>query len=247
MKEPSRCRVRTTISLYRVWGSAFRNPEFGGGDDRPRRVALRIRHHTGPDAYQHPEPQTARPDRLTSSPIRIRHTAYDAMFPISDVIPSRTTPVVTIALIIAQRAGVPVRAAAAGRGAEAFMLHTRWCRRTFAGRTLLTSMFLHGGWLHFGGNMLYLWIFGDNVEDRLGHGRFLVFYLFCGVVAALGQVVDQPGLAGADGRRQRRDRRRDGRVLRALPALARADGGRSSCSSSTWSRSRRSSSSASGS
>ena len=45
-------------------------------------------------------------------------------------------------------------------------------------------MFLHGGWLHFVGNMLYLWIFGDNVEDRLGHGLYLVFYLGCGAVAA---------------------------------------------------------------
>ena len=51
--------------------------------------------------------------------------------------------------------------------------------------SILTSMFLHGGWLHFLGNMLYLWIFGDNVEDRLGHFRFLAFYLFCGALAAL--------------------------------------------------------------
>ena len=51
--------------------------------------------------------------------------------------------------------------------------------------TLLTSMFGHGGILHLAGNMLYLWIFGDNVEDSMGHLRFLVFYLVCGVVAAL--------------------------------------------------------------
>lgn len=51
--------------------------------------------------------------------------------------------------------------------------------------TLFTAMFIHGGWLHMLGNMLYLWIFGDNVEDRLGHGRYLLFYLFCGVIAAL--------------------------------------------------------------
>jgi membrane associated rhomboid family serine protease len=51
----------------------------------------------------------------------------------------------------------------------------------------LTSMFLHGGWLHVGGNMLYLWIFGDNVEDVLGHVRFLLFYLVCGVGSALAQ------------------------------------------------------------
>ena len=51
--------------------------------------------------------------------------------------------------------------------------------------TLLTSMFLHGGWLHLIGNMWYLWIFGDNVEDRLGHVRYLVFYLSGGILAAL--------------------------------------------------------------
>lgn len=54
--------------------------------------------------------------------------------------------------------------------------------------TLVTSMFLHGGWLHLGGNMLFLWIFGDNVEDRMGRVRFLAFYLACGVAAVLAQV-----------------------------------------------------------
>ena len=51
--------------------------------------------------------------------------------------------------------------------------------------TLITSMFLHGGWLHLGGNMLYLWIFGDNLEKTMGHARFLVFYLACGIAAGL--------------------------------------------------------------
>jgi membrane associated rhomboid family serine protease len=53
-------------------------------------------------------------------------------------------------------------------------------------------MFLHGGWLHFLGNMLYLWIFGDNVEDQLGHSRFVVFYLICGVAAGLAHVFMNP-------------------------------------------------------
>jgi membrane associated rhomboid family serine protease len=60
-------------------------------------------------------------------------------------------------------------------------------------RTLFTSMFMHGGWVHLGGNMLYLWIFGDNVEDRLGHGMFLVFYLFCGLAATFAQLMVDPG------------------------------------------------------
>ena len=58
-----------------------------------------------------------------------------------------------------------------------------------ASATIVTSMFLHGGIFHFLGNMLYLWIFGDNVEESLGHGRFIVFYLLCGVAAALAQAL----------------------------------------------------------
>ncbi len=59
--------------------------------------------------------------------------------------------------------------------------------------TLFTSLFLHGGWGHLLGNMLYLWIFGDNVEDAMGHGRFVVFYLICGAVAALVHAAVEPG------------------------------------------------------
>lgn len=54
--------------------------------------------------------------------------------------------------------------------------------------TLITSMFLHGGWMHLGGNMLYLWIFGDNLEKTMGHARFLAFYLACGVAAGLAHI-----------------------------------------------------------
>jgi membrane associated rhomboid family serine protease len=61
--------------------------------------------------------------------------------------------------------------------------------------TILTSMFLHAGLLHVGGNMLYLWIFGKNVEDALGHGRFLAFYLVCGLAAALAQYIQNPASA----------------------------------------------------
>jgi membrane associated rhomboid family serine protease len=61
--------------------------------------------------------------------------------------------------------------------------------------TLLTSMFLHGGWAHLGGNMLFLWIFGDNIEHRLGHVRFLVFYLVCGLAAGLAHILTNAGSA----------------------------------------------------
>jgi len=73
----------------------------------------------------------------------------------------------------------------------------------FSWVSVVTSMFLHGGFLHVAGNMLYLWIFGDNVEDRMGHGRFLVFYLLCGVAAALAQTITAPDsvipMVGASG------------------------------------------------
>lgn len=69
--------------------------------------------------------------------------------------------------------------------------------------TIFTSMFLHGGWLHLGGNMLYLWIFGDNVEASIGRVKFLVFYLTCGLAAALSQSIAAPGstvpMVGASG------------------------------------------------
>jgi membrane associated rhomboid family serine protease len=64
--------------------------------------------------------------------------------------------------------------------------------------TLLTSMFMHGGWAHLLGNMLFLWIFGDNVEDRLGHFRYLVYYLVCGVLASLAHVALTVGLNGVN-------------------------------------------------
>src|SRR5438093_4175258 len=61
--------------------------------------------------------------------------------------------------------------------------------------TLITSMFLHGGWMHLGGNMLYLWIFGDNLEKVMGHARFLIFYLVCGIAAALAHIAFSGGSA----------------------------------------------------
>ena len=59
--------------------------------------------------------------------------------------------------------------------------------------TLLTSLFMHAGWLHLGGNMLYLWIFGDNVEDRFGHVKFTIFYLLCGLGATFAQLAFSVG------------------------------------------------------
>lgn len=62
-------------------------------------------------------------------------------------------------------------------------------------RTLFTSMFMHGGWLHLLGNLWFLWVFGNNVEDAMGHARFLVFYLLCGLAAAAAQILVDPSSA----------------------------------------------------
>ncbi|MCM8780805.1 MAG: rhomboid family intramembrane serine protease [Candidatus Omnitrophica bacterium] len=58
--------------------------------------------------------------------------------------------------------------------------------------TLITSLFFHAGFAHISGNMLYLWVFGNNIEDRLGHIKFILFYLGCGIIASLGQVIVNP-------------------------------------------------------
>src|SRR5262245_28758892 len=119
------------------------------------------------------------------------------MFPLRDENPSRSVPVVT-RLLIGLNTLAFLYELMLGRGLTPFIL--TWAlvpeRLTLAVRygeesplrpalTILTSMFLHGGWLHLIGNMWYLWIFGDNVEDRLGRFRYLLFYLAAGVVAAL--------------------------------------------------------------
>ena len=80
--------------------------------------------------------------------------------------------------------------------------------------SVLTSMFMHGGFWHLAGNMLYLWIFGNNLEDAMGHVRYFLFYVLCGVAAVFAQVLPNPGFGNADGGRQRRHLRR----ARRLPA-----------------------------
>jgi membrane associated rhomboid family serine protease len=114
------------------------------------------------------------------------------MFPVSDVIPSRTTPVVTVVIIILNAIAFLFELTLSDRELDEFVHAFGVVPAYFSWIAVLTSMFLHGGWLHFLGNMLYLWIFGDNVEDRLGHLRYLVFYLFCGAIAALGQTITNP-------------------------------------------------------
>jgi membrane associated rhomboid family serine protease len=114
------------------------------------------------------------------------------MFPVADVIPSRTRPAVTIAIIFLNALAFLFELSLSDAELQAFVQTFGVVPAAFSWMSVVTSMFLHGGWLHVLGNMLYLWIFGDNVEDRLGHGVYLVFYLLCGTVAALGQAALQP-------------------------------------------------------
>jgi membrane associated rhomboid family serine protease len=114
------------------------------------------------------------------------------MFPLSDVIPSRTVPVVTVGLIIVNSLVFLYQVTLPQPLLEQFVMQYALVSADFNWTSVFTSMFLHGGWMHVIGNMLYLWIFGDNVEDRLGHGRFLVFYLVSGCFAALLQVLINP-------------------------------------------------------
>src|SRR5262245_46766536 len=114
------------------------------------------------------------------------------MIPLRDVIPSRTTPYITITIILLNSLAWFFEISLDQRQLTQFLYVYGVVPAAFAWPTLITSMFLHGSWSHVIGNMLYLWIFGDNVEDRLGHGRFIVFYLLCGIAAAFGQILMDP-------------------------------------------------------
>lgn len=114
------------------------------------------------------------------------------MIPIRDVIPSRTTPGVTITLIALNVVVFLFQLLLSERAMDAFIFAFGVVPAQLSILSIFTSMFVHGGLAHLAGNMLFLWIFGDNVEDRLGHGRFIVFYLLCGVAAALAQVTLNP-------------------------------------------------------
>ena len=125
------------------------------------------------------------------------------MFPISDVIPSRRTPVVTIGLIVLNTLAFLYELSLSDVELDRLVRAAGTVPGDFSALDTVTSLFLHGGWLHFLGNMLYLWIFGDNVEDSFGHVRFLLFYVFCGAAAAIAQVVIHPDsmvpMVGASG------------------------------------------------
>ena len=118
------------------------------------------------------------------------------MFPVGDDnSASRSVPVVTYALIALCVLVFFVELS----GGDAFIekwafVPNRFLAAPAAGfLTIFTAMFMHAGWAHLGGNMLYLWIFGDNLEDRFGHIKFLIFYLLCGIAAMAAQMVFSSG------------------------------------------------------
>ncbi|MEQ8367039.1 MAG: rhomboid family intramembrane serine protease [Roseicyclus sp.] len=132
------------------------------------------------------------------------------MFPIRDHNPSNRTPFVTWALIaINVLIFISYYPSLGGSERQLMGFFSDWALVPAEvlsggdGHTLLTSMFLHGGWMHLIGNMLFLYIFGDNLEDLLGHVRFLLFYLASGLAAAFGQILADPSstipMVGASG------------------------------------------------
>jgi membrane associated rhomboid family serine protease len=114
------------------------------------------------------------------------------MIPLRDVIPSRTVPFLTISIIVLNALAWFYELGLPREELPIFLRQYGVVPAYFSPATLISSMFLHGGWSHVLGNMWYLWIFGDNVEDRMGHFRFLIFYLLCGIIAALGQIFIDP-------------------------------------------------------
>ncbi|MBL7961110.1 rhomboid family intramembrane serine protease [bacterium] len=119
------------------------------------------------------------------------------MIPLRDTVPSSTFPVVTVALIVINGAififewflgsDISVLFSVLGIIPAKYFWMAQHQPADYLGRfgPLVSSMFLHGGWMHVISNMWYLWIFGDNVEDRMGHKKFLLFYVLCGLGAGL--------------------------------------------------------------
>ncbi len=133
------------------------------------------------------------------------------MIPLRDVNPTRRVPVITVVFIAINVVVFLYEQTLSERNlTRLFLQYGVVPARFFDGNltlndslTLITSMFLHGGWLHVGGNLLYLWIFGNNIEDRLGAVRFIGFYLITGFVASALQVIIEPSsrlpMIGASG------------------------------------------------
>lgn len=120
------------------------------------------------------------------------------MFPIKDHNPSGRTPYVTYALITLNIVIFLSYVSLMGDREAILAFYSKWAlvpgwvNDGVGLYTFVTSMFLHGGWMHLGGNMLFLYIFGDNIEDEMGHLPFLIFYLACGIAAGVIHVISAP-------------------------------------------------------
>lgn len=122
------------------------------------------------------------------------------MIPLRDNIPTRRFPLVTVLLMVSNSLIFLLEAAMGPAAAEELIyqfgfvparITSQWTNPAVL-LTLITAMYLHGGWAHLISNMLYLWIFGNNVEDTMGRLRFFVFYTLCGVLAAMAQIAVAP-------------------------------------------------------
>ncbi len=134
------------------------------------------------------------------------------MIPFKDDNPTRNFPLITIALIAVNVTvfilqfllpSDPMKIAVSYGAIPRYLLTFKTVQPIHPLLTVLTSMFMHGGLLHIGTNMLFLWIFGNNVEDKLGYGRFITFYLLCGLAAAYAHAITNPSstvpMIGASG------------------------------------------------
>ncbi|HWC98523.1 MAG TPA: rhomboid family intramembrane serine protease [Candidatus Sulfopaludibacter sp.] len=114
------------------------------------------------------------------------------MFPIRDSQPSYSKPIVTVLLIVINILVFLFEFSMDPYTLNAFIAAYGLVPDQFHVSAIFTAMFMHAGWLHVLGNMWFLWIFGDNIEDILGHGKYLLFYLLCGVAAAVAQTFLNP-------------------------------------------------------
>jgi len=114
------------------------------------------------------------------------------MIPLRDTQPSSSTPIVTIGIIVVNVLVFLHQVSLDPYESNHFIARYAVIPDRFQYSDVITSMFMHGGWMHLIGNMWFLWIYGDNVEDVLGHGKSLVFYLLCGIAAALFHVLMSP-------------------------------------------------------
>jgi membrane associated rhomboid family serine protease len=114
------------------------------------------------------------------------------MFPLRDTQPSYSKPVVTVLLIVVNVLIFLLEISLDDYSRNVFIAHFGLIPARFQPLDVFTSMFLHGGWMHLIGNMWFLWVFGDNIEDILGHGKFFAFYILCGAGAAVLQILMNP-------------------------------------------------------